>query len=209
MRPGARKLSPVGISRAGARVARRDGVDGVTMRSVAAAVGVTPMALYRCFDSADAVRSAAVSAALERVPNPPIEGSVSARLSAWAHTARRRLRATPGLATACLTDWPELREGCRMIEGLLAVAAVHTENPREQVAIANAVFVYAVTRAMAERAVLARGRERTLPAVDAEPRRFPLLSKVQHQFRTIDTDRHFTIGLDALLDGLLTGGSGR
>ena len=141
MRPGARKLSPVGISRAGARVARRDGVDGVTMRSVAAAVGVTPMALYRCFDSADALRSAAVSAALERVPNPPTEGSATARLSASAHTAR--------------------------------------------------------------------GRERTLPGVDAEPRRFPLLSKVQHQFRTVDTDRHFTIGLDALLDGLLTGGPGR
>lgn len=96
-----------------------------------------------------------------------------------------------------------------MIEGLLEVAAVHTENPREQVAIANAVFVYAVTRAIAERAVLARGRERKLPAVDAAPHRFPLLAGVRHQFRTIDTDRHFTIGLDALLDGLLTGGSGR
>ena len=62
---------------------------------------------------------------------------------------------------------------------------------------------------MAERAVLARGRERRLPAVDAEPRRFPLLAELQNQFRTIDTDRHFTIGLGALLDGLLTGGPGQ
>lgn len=207
MRPGARKLNHVEVARAGARVVRRDGVDGVTMRSVAAVVGVTPMALYRCFDSGDALRRAAVSAALERIPNPPTEGSAAARLSAWAHAARPRLRITPGLAGVCLTDWPELHEGCRIMESLLAVAAVHTDNPHEQVAIANAVFVYVLTRAIAERAVLARGKERRLPAVEADPRKFPRLAKVQNQFRVIDTDRHFGIGLDALLDGLLEAGS--
>lgn len=203
MRLGARKLNHVEVSKAAARVVRRDGVDGVTMRSVAAVVGVTPMALYRCFESGDALRRAAVSAALERIPNPPTEGSPAARFSAWAHAARPRLRITPGLAAVCLTDWPELHEGCRIMEGLLAVAAAHTDNPHEQVAIANAVFVYVLTRVIAERAVLARGKERKLPAVEAEPRRFPRLVKVQSQFRTIDADRHFGVGLDALLDGLL------
>ena len=90
-----------------------------------------------------------------------------------------------------------------MVEGLLGVAAIHTPHSREQVAIANAVFVYVLTRVIAERAVLARGKERRLPAVESEPLKFPRLAKVQQQFRAIDTDRHFGIGLDALLDGLL------
>ena len=203
MRPLARKLHPVQIARAGARVVRRDGVDGVTMRSVAALVGVTPMALYRCFESSEALRRASVSTALERVPDPPTGGSPRERLAEWATTARRRLRPTDGLAAACLSDWPELREGCRIIEGLLGVAADHTADRREQVAIANAVFVYVTTRVMAERAVLARGKERTLPAAAENPKRFPRLIQAQSQFTTIDVDRHFAIGLDALLDGLL------
>lgn len=203
MPPRVRKVNRVGVARAAARVVRRDGVDGVSMRSVAAAVGVTPMALYRCFESGDALRRAAVSTALERIPNPPTEGSPRTRLRAWAYAARPRLQITPGLAAVCLTDWPELHEGCRIMESLLAVAAGHTDNAHEQVAIANAVFVYVLTRVIAERAVRARGKERRLPAVEADPRKFPRLVKVQSQFRTIDTDRHFGIGLDALLDGLL------
>ena len=203
MRLGARKLDPVSAARAGARIVRHDGVDGVTLRSVAAAVGVTPMALYRCFESGDALRRASISAALERVPDPPAEGSVADRLSEWAHTARRRLRSAPGLAAACLTDWPELPAGCRIIEGLLAVAATHTPHARDQVAMTNAVFVYAVSRAQAEQAVLARGSVRRLPAVEARPNRFPRLATVQSQFCVIDTDRQFSVGLDALIDGLL------
>ncbi len=203
MRAGARKLNAVTASRAGAGVVRRDGVDGVTMRSVAAAVGVTPMALYRCFDSGTDLRRASVSAALVRVPNPPTEGSPEARLRAWAQTARRRLRNTPGLAAACLMDWPAMSEGCRMMEGLLVVAAAHTENPWEQVAIANEVFVYAVTRAQAEHAVLARRNQRRLPAVEARPRHFPRLAMMQAEYHSIDTDRHFDMGLAALLRGLL------
>jgi hypothetical protein len=90
-----------------------------------------------------------------------------------------------------------------MLERLLEVAATHTPHSREQVAIANAVFVYAVTRAHAEQAVLARGSVRRLPAVEARPSQFPRLSTVQGQFCVIDTDRHFAVGLDALIRGLL------
>ena len=204
VRFGAHKLNRVAVAKAGARVARRHGVDGVTMRSVAAVLGVTPMALYGYVDSSDALRRAAVDSALQLVQSPPCDGTVEARLRSWAHAARRGFRAHPDLAAVCLTDWPELREGCRIMESLLSVAADHTPRGADQVAVANAVFVYVVTRAIAERAVLARGKVRAIPAVEAEPRRFPRLAKVQSQFRAIDTDRHFEIGLEALLDGLLT-----
>ncbi len=202
-RPGGWKLNRVSAARAGAQILRHEGIDGVSMRTVAAAIGVTPMALYRCFDSADALRLASISEALERVPDPPRDGSVHERLDAWAHGARRRLRATDGLAAACLADWPALPAGCRMMEGLLAVAADHTGSTIRQCVIAHAVFVYALTRAQAERAVARRRSGRQLPAVAARPKKYPRLAALEHQFPAVDANREFAVGLDALLTGLL------
>lgn len=172
------------------------------MRRVADGLGVTPMALYRCFDSSEDLRLASVSCALERIPDPPLEGSVRDRLRAWAQVARPRLRVTRGLADACLTDWPKMTEGCRIMEGLLRAVSDHTTDPGRQVEIANAVFVYVLTRAIAERAVLARGRKRSIPAIDRHPERFPHLASNQAAFSRIDADEEFAAELRAFLDRL-------
>ncbi|MBK5287268.1 MAG: TetR/AcrR family transcriptional regulator, partial [Acidimicrobiia bacterium] len=88
IRPGARKIAPMQVARMGAAVVRRDGADRVSMRKVADRLGVTPMALYRCFDSSEDLRLASVSCALERIPDPPAGGSVRDRLREWARVAR-------------------------------------------------------------------------------------------------------------------------
>ena len=149
----------------------------------------------------------ALEAALMQVQVPAADGSVRDRLRSWSVETRKALRRYPGLAEVCLTEWVSLRHGCRMMEGLLHVAGDHTADDDDQVAIANAVFVYVLSRVVVERAVLAAGRRRTLPALDADPRRFEHLRRVQRQFSTVNVDRHFEIGLDALLDGLLNAGS--
>lgn len=161
------------------------------------------MGLYRHIGSSDELRHAALDAALMQVGVPASEGSVHDRLWDWSVATRRVLRRYPGLSEACLTEWVSLRHGCRMMEGLLWVVRDHTADDGEQVAIANAVFVYVLSRVVVERAVLAAGRRRSLPAVDAEPRRFENLRRVQSRFSTINVDSHFEIGLDALLSGLL------
>lgn len=201
----ATRATKAAIERAGRAVLRREGVGGVTMRAVAGRLDLTPMALYRVVDTADDLRMLAVDSALREIADPAGRGTVEDRLRDWATAARGALARYPGLAEACLTDWPSLPEGARILESLLAVAADHTDVGREQVAIANAVFVYVLTRVIAERAVLARGRRRKLPAVEADPARFPRLAAAQGYFAAIDTDRHFAIGIDALLSGLLRG----
>ena len=197
-----RKVSRATIVRAARTIARRRGIGAITTRSVAAALGVTPMALYRHVGSSAGLRVATLDSLLADVVPPPTGGTVTARLRAWAHGARAVLIRYPGLADAVLTEWVALPEGCRIVEGLLAVASDRTDDDDVVVAIANAVFVYVLTRVMAERAVLAGGRRRTLPAVTAEPDRFPHLFRVQGRFASIDTDRHFGLGLEALLAGL-------
>jgi AcrR family transcriptional regulator len=199
------RVTTLTIGRAGRDVIRHHGVSAVTMRSVADELGVTPMALYRCIDTADDLRREAVNFTLDSVPAPPSSGRVPERLEAWAQEARRVVRRYPGVEGVALTDWPAMSHGCRIMELLLTVAAEHTSDGAEQVAIANAVFVYVFTRIIAERAVTARGRRRTLPALELEPRRYPRLQQHQARFATIDIDTHFRVGLRALLDGLLRG----
>ncbi|MGZ6909259.1 MAG: TetR/AcrR family transcriptional regulator [Acidimicrobiia bacterium] len=201
----ARTISPVAIARAGAWVARRAGFDAVTVRAVATRLGVTPMALYRHVGSAAGLRSATLEFVLLEVPPPPVDGSVASRLRDFALGARPVLTRYPGVADAVLVEWVHLVQGARIMEALLATAAAHTRRGDEQVDIANAVFVYILMRAIAERAVLARGNRRSLPVVRAHPERFPRLLAAQQAFGHIDVDRHFAVGLDALLDGLLGG----
>jgi len=199
-------LSRVRIAGQAAALARRRGVEAITVRSVASALRVTPMALYRHIGSAAGLRQAALEVMLLDVPVPPARGAARARLRRWAHAARAALARYPGLADALLTDWPSLVQGCRIVESLLAVAAVETDDVDRQVAIANALFVYVVTRVHAERAVtrgLHDGRTRALPAVRRAPERFPRLAEAAPCFAVVDTDAHFERGLRALLDGLL------
>ena len=68
IRPGARKFGRNQVARMGASVVRREGADGVTIRKVADRLGVTPMALYRCFESSEDLRLASISYALVRIP---------------------------------------------------------------------------------------------------------------------------------------------
>ncbi len=197
-----RKVSRAAIVRAARTIARRRGIEAITTRSVAAALDVTPMALYRHVGSSAGLRLATLDFLLADVRPPPPEGTVTARLRVWAHGARAVLIRYPGLADAVLTEWVTLSAGCRIVESLLAVVSDGTDDDEVVVGIANAVFVYVLTRVMAERAVLAGGRRRALPAVTAEPDRFPHLVRVQGRFASIDTDRHFGLGLEALLAGL-------
>ena len=192
------------IVRAARTVARKQGIHAVTIRGVAVVLDVTPMALYRYIDSSTNLRHATIDFLLLPIPGPPAAGSVSDRLHEWAHEARRVLRMYPGLAEVCLAEWVTLRQGCRIMEGLLATAEDHTKQGGEQVAIANACFVYVLSRVAVERSVSARGRSRSLPAVEAEPDRFPRLVQHRFEFSNVNADRHFAIGLDALLTGLLT-----
>ena len=203
VRTGKRKTDPARIARAGAEVARRHGVDGITMRSVAAEFGVTPMALYRWYDTADALRQAAVGAALGRILSPPPDGTPTDRLRGWALGARPQFARVQGLSEACLRWWPETHEGARIMEWLLGVTARHTDDVRRQYLIAHTIFIFVVTQAGADRAILDRRRSRPQFAHATKPRLFPRLSQVEVDVRTVDLDAQFSIGLEALLFALL------
>src|SRR4029077_20710192 len=101
----ARKTTRPGIVRAATRIARRDGLDAVTVRAVAGVLDVTPMALYHHVASAAALRRATLEAILLQVRTPPEGRTPAEQLRAFATDARAVLRRHPGAADAVLTSW--------------------------------------------------------------------------------------------------------
>jgi AcrR family transcriptional regulator len=64
------RLSRAVVVDAALRIVDRDGLDGVSMRRLAAAIGATPMALYRHVPNKAALLDALVAAVLSRLEFP-------------------------------------------------------------------------------------------------------------------------------------------
>lgn len=69
-------------------IADRDGLDGVSMRTVAQDVGVTPMALYRHFGSKLDLLDGMLERLVTSLPSEHVTGSWDERLTALAHAYR-------------------------------------------------------------------------------------------------------------------------
>jgi AcrR family transcriptional regulator len=100
MPPAADKREP-GLSRerildAAAKLAAREGVDGLSMRRLAQALDVWPMALYRYFDDKDALLDALVARATDGVARPASDGPWRERMRELLHGARDALGGDAG-----------------------------------------------------------------------------------------------------------------
>lgn len=184
---------------AGLRVVRRHGWAGLSVRAVATELGVTPMALYRVFSRAEQLR-AAVADEAARPLTPQALDDVTASLRAWAHDAHRHLRALPGVAAHVTATWTELPGWLDVFEGLLGMCSRDGTDGADDVATANAVFAYVLARV--QLAETASQRKRRLRHLRQDPGRYPLMAANMSEFAACEIDRHFSIGLDALLVGL-------
>jgi AcrR family transcriptional regulator len=197
------------IERAGRAIVRSEGVPAISVRSVAARLDVTPMALYSVIGSADELRAMCVDFVLRDVPPPPVEGTPRARLRAWADAARPVFARSRGLAEVCLADWPGLPQGCRILDGLLGVAGEALAVPGPAAAAAHAVFVAVLTSDVVDRATRSHRRARWPALTPRRDRagRFPLehphLARCERALRSLDPDDAFGQRMDELLDAAL------
>ena len=197
------------LTRAGIAVARQHGWTAVTMRSVAAELGVTPMALYRLVPDADGLQWAVADAAAPSVTTASTGTGLAGVLRAWAVDAYRSLRRVPGLSAYVIVHWTELPHWLDVVETLLGRAETHGLEGPDAVAAVNAVFAYVLARAQLHDAVQSSPRRRLEPLA-REPDRYPRIRRDRAEYATARTDRHFAFGLEALLRGLSsTSGDGR
>ena len=180
------------------RIVDRDGLDGVSMRRVAAAIGATPMALYRHVPSKAALLDALVAAVLAQLEFPAGDLPLAERLRATVRSLRRLLTAHPWLVTLILRG-PVLGEGVYRASETALRELRETGLPAETVA--------AVFRLLHSYTIGYVGMEIARRSVDParyeefEARRYPTRAAVAAHLGKFG-EAQFEAGLDVIVSGI-------
>lgn len=187
------------------RFADRHGLEGLTMRRLAEALGVGTMTLYGYFRDKDDLLDAVVDASARQLEVPPPEGPWRDRLSTVLHRLRRGLEAHP-TALQLRFARPIVSPGAMRI-GEAGVRALQDAgfDAREAALAWRALFNFTYGFASFSPAEPSdEARRRTRAALAAlPPDEYPTIAAaVDEMVEALGGDEAFQYGLDRLLDGL-------
>ncbi|MYQ49351.1 TetR family transcriptional regulator [Streptomyces sp. SID4985] len=209
-RPVPTPLSRERIVGTAIRLADADGLEAVSLRKVAAALGVGPMRLYGYIDSKEELLDLMVDALYAEIR--PAGDGWRDMLRSLAETTRQAAHEHEWLADL-LGGRPQLGPHA-LANGETVVAALgdlDMDAVMPVVAAVNAYVIGAVRREIAERrAERATGMDEKHWQAALGPYlmrtfatgRFPALSTVVRDAAHLDADHTFRLGLDCLLDGI-------
>jgi AcrR family transcriptional regulator len=192
---------------AAAELIEREGADALSMRRVAAELGVAVMSLYNHVPS----KAAMLDAVAERI----LAGMIVADDPAmhWTERARSLVRAFrkvahdyPRSVTLVLTRKVDAPSGMRPIEHALAIAADAGFDGETSVRIMRALLAYAIGAQMREVGAAKMldylPKDRDDPFGFLDPAEFPHVVALQQALVSHDPDTDFEFGLNLLITGL-------
>jgi AcrR family transcriptional regulator len=190
-------------------IADREGVDHVTMRRLAAELGVAPNALYTYFSNKTAILDAVLDSVLSEVqaPTPLPSGTWSDDLGALMRASRRALLAHPQLVPLFISR-PGGPNAIRLGEAMLACLARGGVTGRRAVEAMRALLVYTFGSAAVEvpRKSDPATRERLDRAArlieQLPPAEFPVTRDVASHIASHPGDSDFEAGLRWLIAGI-------
>ncbi|MFF1482717.1 TetR/AcrR family transcriptional regulator [Streptomyces sp. NPDC058301] len=209
-RPVPAPLSRERIVRAAIQLADADGLEAVSLRKVATALGVGPMRLYGYIDSKEELLDLMVDAIHSEIR--PVGDGWRQVLRSLAETTRQAAHEHEWLADL-LGGRPQLGPHA-LARGEAVVSALDGVEVDAIMPVVSAVDAYvigAVRREIAERrATRATGMDEKRWQASLGPYlertfatgRFPALATVVRDATHLDADHTFRIGLDFLLDGI-------
>ncbi len=217
-RPARRGSAPdlAAIVEAALVLADQDGVEAVSLRRVATALGSGTSSFYRALESRDELIDRMIDAALGRHLPPEPSGEWRADLAAVARNRRGMLSAHAWLGTE-LAGRPAIGPNALIHhERALAAAAGYTEDPTAASSAVETVLAYvlgATVRESAEtrtqwRSGLTQEQWRTTvsgylqQALDSGA--YPHLKRMVHEATDLGPDERFERGLACVLTGLAT-----
>ncbi|MET8901209.1 TetR/AcrR family transcriptional regulator C-terminal domain-containing protein [Streptomyces sp. NPDC004538] len=209
-RPVPAPLNREKIVRAAIRLADADGLEAVSLRKVATALGVGPMRLYGYIAGKEELLDLMVDAVYAEIR--PVGDGWREVLRSLAETTRRAAHEHEWLADL-LGGRPQLGPHA-LARGEAVVAALHDVDTDAVMPVVTAVDAYvigAVRREVADRrAERATGMDERRWQASLGPYlertfatgRFPALATVVRDAAHLDADETFRMGLDFLLDGV-------
>ena len=182
----------------------REGADGLSMRRVAAELGVAVMSLYNHVPNKAALLDAVAAEILggmEVADDPAMYWTERARALIRAY--RKIAHDYPRCVTLVLTRNIESSSGMRPVEHALAVAAEAGFDGGTAVRIMRALLAYAIGTQMREvRAAKMLDYQDARNLDHLDPAEFPHVVAFQRELLTHDPEADFEFGLDLLIDAL-------
>jgi AcrR family transcriptional regulator len=199
-----RLISLDDILGAGLRIADDEGLDALSMRRVADALGVSAMTLYRYVQSKDDLLDAIAHRVLDALPiGQPEESDWRDRLERAAHHLHDALRNHPGVAqiiAARRVPIPALDGWRETLLGILLDAGLR---PEHAVKMVSALAAYTAGFAHVESYRTGAERESEALRLRRLPRdQFPLLSEHADCYAGHVSQDAFVAGLRAFIAGL-------
>jgi AcrR family transcriptional regulator len=232
-RPAKAPLSEALIVDTAVGILRKDGLDAVTMRRVAAALDTGPASLYVYVDGRRGLRDAMLERVVASIPlEEPDPSRWREQVITLMKAMLRALQAHPGIARVVLIDrglgrsfdptiepeemvtLPPGRDSLRLIETLLGTIRAGGIDPLDA---ARACDVLSLITAAAATEIPTQGRDGP-PKPAAEPGavervrealanlphdRFPLVTQFGAEPRSVSGEERFSFAIETLLEGLV------
>jgi AcrR family transcriptional regulator len=195
-------LTGTDVAAAALAVADREGLGGVSMRAVAAELGVGTMSLYRYVEDRQALEDLMVELVLE-----PVDLTVSDRatwqrnITTLASRTRDAIGAHPVIVPILLTRRHVAAATRRWGEAVLGQLARGGFEDRDRVVAFRTILSYVLGAVQVEHLGPLRGPGTASLAAEATDR-FPHLAATAAAARRVTPDQEFRRGLDIVLRGL-------
>jgi AcrR family transcriptional regulator len=209
--PAKPPLSREAVLDAGLRVLRAHGIDGVTMRAVAAELDTGAASLYVYFPNRKALLDAVFDAVVGEIElgDPPDPSRWREQLTALLTRIVERMDAYPGIARVPLANVPTGPNAMRTADHVLGLLAAGGVDDRSAAWFIDVVFLFVNATAYETSIYMERGHQES-----------ELVAEIEQQFAQVDASRHpnfarllpllttgtgeqrFAFGLELLIEGL-------
>ncbi|MFB9904079.1 TetR/AcrR family transcriptional regulator [Allokutzneria oryzae] len=199
--PRPRSLTPTQIATAALAVLDRDGLDSLSMRTVAQELGMGTMSLYRYVTDRGQVEELVVDLVLRTVDLDIPRGAAGRRLSVLADRVRAAVSDHPAAVPLLLMYRHRSPSSQRWGETMLSVLTEAGLTGRERVIAFRAILGY-VFGALQVHYFSALSGPGTAALAALPPDEFPILSETAAQAQALSPEEEFRRGFDILLRGL-------
>ena len=211
-RPAKAPLSREAVVEAGLKVLRRAGIEGVTMRAVAAELDTGPASLYVYVGNREELLDQMFDAVAEEVDLGPEPAARRWRdqLEALLTRVRQAMDRHPGIARVPLANVPTGPGAARVVERILAILRVGDIDDRSAAWFADVVFLFVNAASFEASIYLEEGRAHEDLDVEIrehferlDPAEFPNIVSMVEPLTTGNLDERFSFGLRLMIEGLL------
>jgi AcrR family transcriptional regulator len=199
--PRRRSLTPIAIAEAALAVADREGLDRLSMRTVAAELGTGVMSLYRYVEGRDELEGLVVDLVLTAVPLPAQERPWPGRLADLVAGVRTAMAAHPTVVPLLLTRRHMAEASLRWGEAVIGALAEAGLEGTDRVVAFRTLIAYLFGAVQVEHLGPLSGPG-TAALAELPPDRYPALTANARHARTVSADEEFHGGLAAVLRGL-------